>query len=183
MTWIECECDFAFYHLRETWNPLMTIFTFFHDFEWKIWQFQSDFKDYCWNYVVLGVNGNSRNRFEVKSEITDPSLVSTKWAFLLWLYQCSTIIRQSFDNHLTIVRQSFDNLLTIVQQLFDNRLTKLKVGNTARRDIFGNIWWCGMVHGYVSYVTNCMKFYCWNVSTRIGVKRSSWRRQSKNCSS
>ena len=60
-------------------------------------------------------------------EFTDPSLVPTSCAFLLWLYKLSTKLRLS---------------------------SKIKVGNTAKRDIFGNIWWCGMVHGYVSYVTN-----------------------------
>ena len=42
-TWIESECDFMFHHLREQWNPQMTFFPIFRDFEWKIGNFLRDF--------------------------------------------------------------------------------------------------------------------------------------------
>ena len=42
-TWIESECDFMIHHLRESWNPWITIFPIFRDFEWKISKFWRDF--------------------------------------------------------------------------------------------------------------------------------------------
>ena len=47
LTWIEGDCDFTFDHLREPWNPWMTIFAIIHYFEWKISKF---LRDFTWNH-------------------------------------------------------------------------------------------------------------------------------------
>ena len=62
-TWIECERDFTFHHLREPWNPWMTTFPIFRNFDWKNIFLVKSLK--LWE---LGVNMNSYFRNEVKQD-------------------------------------------------------------------------------------------------------------------
>ena len=94
-------CDFTFHLSCESWNPWMTIFSIFRDFEWKTCQCQRDFTWNCWNYtnqawteiyaIELKWNAilwNGENCLWTwifrDLEFTDPSLVYVTFLSYLW---------------------------------------------------------------------------------------------------
>ena len=69
--WIQCKRDFNYHHLRKTWNPWMTIFPIYRNFEWKTCGFLLYFHVKLMKSFGLGVNRNSRHRTYSETSIRE----------------------------------------------------------------------------------------------------------------
>ena len=81
--WIECEWDFTFHHLRETWNPWMTIFPIYWDFEWIRSKFLCEFIWIHWNSWNRARTGFHNHNLELKWNVIQ---WNAKNCFQEWIF-------------------------------------------------------------------------------------------------